>query len=640
MQHQCIRNTGLRRRALAAACASLAGWVGAQALASEGAPAGGPNTVYTVINMGTNVDTFAVNERGHATFASYNNPGQQSSFFDGDFVRDIGSLGGTYTGANAINSDSVVVGGSDLGTQRPDGYPAFKWTQQGGMRALAGPGSADARAINDHAEIVGLSTGAFVFFRALRWNADGTLTVLARPNAMQSAALAINAGGIATGFQSALPNEIVPRHAMLWDRDGKPTDLGSLGSESAVGMFINERDEVLGEVYNSPPNGILGFFWSRASGMVPIHGEGEGMTGLNKHGVAVGNMRVDQRPVAFQWTLAGGLAPLPLGTAFSGHVSAIQDSGEMVGNVVAADTDRRGLQTTRAARWPGMAAPIDLNKRLHRPPAGLVLTSAEAINRSGVILAQSNAGLVMLRPGQHGTDAPVLGPLLGLPNDVELGREREMSLAFADNDAGQTHTASAVWGDGCASPTPTVSEAGGNGQVRWRHVFCAPGYYSVTLRVTDSGGRHTESRSNYYVSEPGRVTLSGEGTLVDGPGARGRLAAPLRFALWAPLDGGPSSAGGAGQPVVNFFGPFHFRGDRVASAKSGAQGARVEGSGQLNGRDGYRFVLEAAGAAPASANASGRRLRLRLTHTDATSGAEVVDYDNGAAVAQDQLTLR
>lgn len=648
MQQQSISHRGLRRRALAVFCAALPAWSGAQAPASGNPPAGGPNTIYTVINMGSQGSTLALNDRGHATFSAYNFPGEQSGFFDGDFVRDIGSLGGTYTSAHALNKDSVVVGTTDTGMRdHPGGLPAFKWTQDGGMRALAGTDWASARAINDHGEIVGLSGGTL--FSALRWNADGSLSNL-RGNSFQSAALAINNRGFSTGFASALPNEAGPRHAVLWDRDGQRTDLGSLGSESAAGLFINERDEVLANISSLTPTGLQGFFWSRDSGVVPIRGEGESLTGLNNHSVAVGNMLVDQRPVAFQWTLARRLVPLPLGSALGGHVSAIQDNGEMVGNIVAADTDRRGLQTTRAARWPGMAAPIDLNKRLHRPPAGLVLTSAEAINGSGVILAYSNAGLVMLRPGQRGTDAPVLGPVLGLPENLHTGQDQQLSLTFADNDPSQTHTASAVWGDGCASPAPTVSEAGGAGQARWRHVFCAPGYYSVTLRVTDSGGRFTDSRWNYYVADPGRVTLSGEGTLADGPGARGRLAAPLRFALWTPLDGAASSAGGAGQPLVSFYGPFNFRSDRITSAVARGNGARVEGTGRLDGRDGYRFVIEAVdGKGAGSAGPS--RLRVRLTHADASTGAEVVDYDNAAtgsavaavdrtAVTQGTLALR
>ena len=51
--------------------------------------------------------------------------------------------------------------------------------------------------------------------------------------------------------------------------------------------------------------------------------------------------------------------------------------------------------------------------------------------------------------------------------------------------------------------------------------------------------------------------------------------------------------------------------------------ARYEGSGKLNGKPGYRFVLGAqhGGEGPG-------RVHVRITHADPASGAELVDYDN------------
>ena len=111
--------------------------------------------------------------------------------------------------------------------------------------------------------------------------------------------------------------------------------------------------------------------------------------------------------------------------------------------------------------------------------------SGHAINDAGVILANSNAGLVMLRPGTRGTDAPVLGPIVTLPRSVELGQDLTLTVGFVDNSVTQTHKASVVWTDGCPSPAPTVREAAGTGQVTLRHRFCAAGFQAVRLRVTD-----------------------------------------------------------------------------------------------------------------------------------------------------------
>ena len=101
---------------------------------------------------------------------------------------------------------------------------------------------------------------------------------------------------------------------------------------------------------------------------------------------------------------------------------------------------------------------------------------------------------------------------------------------------------------------------------------------------------------------------------------------------------------GAGQAVVRLSGAVDFRGMQIASAATGGDTARVTGSGWLNGKDGYRFMLEAVAKAASTAGVD--RLRVRITHADPATGADVVDYDNGApgpdrtAVAHGGLTLR
>jgi len=99
-------------------------------------------------------------------------------------------------------------------------------------------------------------------------------------------------------------------------------------------------------------------------------------------------------------------------------------------------------------------------------------------------------------------------------------------------------------------------------------------------------------------------------------------------------------------------GPFQFRSELVASVNREGQLARVSGNGRFNGRAGYRFTLEAQDGG--SQNGATDRLRVRITHVDATTDTDVVDYDNAApanlraatpardlsAVADGSLTLR
>ena len=135
------------------------------------------------------------------------------------------------------------------------------------------------------------------------------------------------------------------------------------------------------------------------------------------------------------------------------------------------------------------------------------------------------------------------------------------------------------------------------------------------------------------VEAPGLASVSGAGTLSQGAalGARYLQALPLRFALWVPLGSAAERTAASGKPVLTLSGPFHFRSDKMTATAAGQQ-ARIEGTGELNGRPGYRFLHEARNGG-ALQGASLDRLRIRVTHVDAGSGAEVAEYDNGALAA-------
>ncbi|WP_312552691.1 hypothetical protein, partial [Massilia sp.] len=104
----------------------------------------------------------------------------------------------------------------------------------------------------------------------------------------------------------------------------------------------------------------------------------------------------------------------------------------------------------------------------------------------------------------------------------------------------------------------------------------------------------------------------------------------LRFAFWAPIGG--QAGTGADRATVEFQGPFTFASQKVVSVVREGRQVRLEGSGQFNGRAGYRFLVEAVdgGAQNAGSAGSGDRLRVRIVHTGA-AGKEVVDYDSAPA---------
>lgn len=661
MQQQRNNNNGFRQRAVAAAViaalAQMPAWSGAQD--GPGHATSGDDTdratvarptVYSVINLSVDTGSPAyLNERGQVAFNTMKYAVTGGAFFDGDRVRELGGPGGNYNWVQGVNNQGVVVGEAE--TQIPGRrFVAFAWTAAGGMRALPGDGvQSSARGVNDRNAIVGWSRTGGINERAIRWNADGTVTTLGTLPGSVAEAYAINDSHNTTGFADGA-NGIV--HAALWDRNAAQADLGTLGGGRAQGMYINKRDDIAGE--SEGADGVRrGFFWSRGSGMVPINVNDAGVrlvSGMNDRGEVVGRTDTGGRTIGYMWSLASGLVPVPAGIATESDVFDINNLGEMAGSVTRPAAAGGG---TRAVRWLSRSLPpSDLNLMLYRAPAGLVLEAGVAINDAGVMLANSNAGMVLLRPGVRGTDAPVLGPISGVQEPVIAGQDLALTVGFVDGLGLDTHTASVTTTDGCPVAAPKVSAVGGVGQVRLQHRFCIEGVHLLRVRVTDSSGRATDVQRYFMVFSPGLGALGGTGSLANGAATIGRTYqnVPLKFTLWAPL-GAAAPAGGARRAVLNLSGPFQFQSDQAQAATTGGRQARVEGSGRLNGRDGYRFVLDAAdgGAGP---NA-GDRLHLRITHVDTASGVDVVDYDNGAwgtagvaagvdrtAVRDGELTLR
>jgi uncharacterized membrane protein len=641
MRHHRISGFSLRRPALAGLAALLAtgmsgtsGAAGADdaaitanatASACSAASANPTRRIcrYSIINLDPEGGAAAfLNERGEAAVGSF--VFGTNRFFDGDRLHDIGSLGGGFTSIAGLNNKGVVVGeSSDASEPFPRIY-GFRWTVAGGMRAIPGSDAGRVLGVNDRNQVVGSLFAPGVTARAVRWDADNRVVNLGPLPFSLSEAEVINDRALAGGYTDFADGTI---HASLWDSTGKTIDLGTLGGSRAFTQHINKRNEAAGYSDNAANDNELGFYWSARDGVVPTGAQGfptRLVAALNDKGEITGDTDVPGGSAAYLWSRLRGLTLLPrAGAAFSDAFD-LNNKTQVVGGLGGSGP----VDEARAVRWDGLANPVDLNTLLYRPPAGLVLNAGVAINDAGTILAVSNAGLVMLRPGTRGTDAPVLGPVAGLPFAVDVGQDVHLTLGFVDNSATQTHKAVVDWNDGCPSPAPVVTESRGTGQVAFQHRFCTAGYYVLTIRVTDSGGRTTETRKDVVVNSPGLATVGGSGNLVR-TAASGGFKAPVHFAFWAPAGNAAPLRGTGNNAFVRLDGPFQFRSDRIGTMTRGGQAAHLEGTGSLNGRSGYRFVIDATDAGQQQAG-SGDSLRVRITHTDA-GGKEVVDYDNGAA---------
>jgi probable HAF family extracellular repeat protein len=235
---------------------------------------------------------------GDAFFANPMEPRSHAAAFKGGYALDLGVLKGqVYSRANGINALGQVVGYS--GPQRDSAESrAFVWTYQTGMTDIGtlGGAYAQANAINDNGVITGASqtqgmgpmvtTHAFLYRMPSppyqRYNRMVDLGVL---GGVSSYGMAINSYNHVVGY-STITNNQEQVHAFLHDGT-KMIDLGSLGgpgnrwgSDVSVALGVNNFDQVVGYTYlpavGDMPIQQVAFLWRRG-----WNGSGQ-MINLNK----------------------------------------------------------------------------------------------------------------------------------------------------------------------------------------------------------------------------------------------------------------------------------------------------------------------------------------------------------------------
>ena len=219
------------------------------------------------------------------------NPSHAAVFQNG-VVQDLGVLPGQVSSrANGINAMGQVVGFSSL-IRDSNNSRAFSWSNQTGMIDIGtlGGSYAQAYAINNAGLITGTAqtaaaigtTHAFLYCPSCAGPAQKRdLGVL---GGNSSYGMAINDYNHVVGYSTIKAND-ERVHAFL--QDGiKMIDLGSLGgygnpwgSDSSVALGVNNLDQVVGYTYLPATGGMpiqqVGFLWVRGS-----NGKGQ-MTNLN-----------------------------------------------------------------------------------------------------------------------------------------------------------------------------------------------------------------------------------------------------------------------------------------------------------------------------------------------------------------------
>jgi hypothetical protein len=463
--------------------------------------------IYGIVNLEGGAFAFIgdINARGQAAFEYFGMDGEvHVGYFNGERTVDISPPGNQTALLGDLNDKGEI--GFAASTALPSGggspFRPYRWSAARGLTPLAylgAEGPTFVTAINNRSEIVGRSAlvnenGAY---RAVRWTATNRLIPLPATTGIgQTFAADINDYNVTAGSGNRADTV---ENLLVWDAAGRPTNLGSFGTDIAFASYNNNRGDIAGMLDTLRPT-ISAFLWSPGKGVARI-GTRTVTHQLNEIGEVVGrNYGVSgDIPRAFLFSRARGFVDLHPRGLVASEANDVNDYGVVVG------LGQRTPGLNSAYRWTRSGGPVDLNTRLLNPPAGLVVRSALAISNNGDILADANVGVVVLRANGGGTDAPVLGPI---QHDLaRLNQPFEVTLSFRDRNASETHSATVDWGDGSGPQPVSLREYRGKGEVRGTHTYTSQGDFNVVVRVRDSAGKSTQVFERITIRELGTPTV-------------------------------------------------------------------------------------------------------------------------------------
>jgi probable HAF family extracellular repeat protein len=207
---------------------------------------------------GTDSAAFSMNQRGQIAGWSFTNttvnpstgvPTLDPFLWENGKLLDLGTLGGTYGNANALNSQGHVTGTSNLAGDA--NWDAFLWRNQSeGMIDLGTLGGSfgNAASINDSDEVVGADATADGLGRAFLWR-HGVMTDLGTIGTdPASQAFSINSQGQVVG-NTWDPNADADLRGFLWEHGGPMVDLNTLVAPNpdlqlTLAIYVNDRGEI------------------------------------------------------------------------------------------------------------------------------------------------------------------------------------------------------------------------------------------------------------------------------------------------------------------------------------------------------------------------------------------------------------
>ena len=179
--------------------------------------------------------------------------------------------------------------------------------------------------------------------------------------------------------------------------------------------------------------------------------------------------------------------------------------------------------------------------------------------------------------------APVITSTSSATDPHDIGGEFNAWAAFTDAGVEDIHTAVFDWGDGSSTPG-TVDEVPGSGETTASHVYTTPGFYVVSVTVTDDdGASDTAVLGELFVFDPDTFVTGGGWVRPDD----GRKTT---FGFIARYDRNAQVRGSLQVQVHN---DLNFHATSLENLLIVDGVATFSGTGKVNGVAGYNFEVVA-----------------------------------------------